>query len=210
MKNRIFFYLLTASIFISCGTSTVIVNVQRPADISVSQSIEKVILANRSTPGKGNIAQNIVEGIFTGEGIGADKKGSEYCIIGLTDMLANSDRYKLKNSGKIILEGTGTSVIPEFLEWVEVNKLCNSYGADALIVLSTFDSDSRIFEGKPVTKTKTINGAKIKEVKYPVTLRMEIESGWRIYDIQKQEIADENTFIEVKEFKSLALNVELN
>ena len=29
---------------------------------------------------------NIVEGIFTGEGI-ADKKGSEYCVMGLTQML---------------------------------------------------------------------------------------------------------------------------
>ena len=42
------------------------------------------------------MAENIVEGLFSGEAIGADKKGSEYCIMGLTQMLSNSERYELK------------------------------------------------------------------------------------------------------------------
>ena len=156
MKIRDLFCLLVISLFMSCGTSTVMVNVQRPADISMPQNIQKVIVANRSVPGKGNITGNIVEGLFTGEGIGADKKGSEYCIMGLIEMLASSDRYELKNSGDILLKGTGTSIFPELLDWNKVRNICSSYGADALIVLSTFDSDSREFEGKSVTRTKTI------------------------------------------------------
>ena len=43
-----------------------------------------------------------------------------------------------------------------------MKKICDTYGADALIVLSTFDSDSRTFEGKKIVKTKTVKGAKIK------------------------------------------------
>ena len=62
-----------------------------------------------------NMAGNIVEGIFTGEGIGADKKGSEYCVMGLTQMLANSERYELRGGGDLNLKGTGTSTFPDLL-----------------------------------------------------------------------------------------------
>jgi len=194
------FYILLVNVFMSCGTSSVIVNVQRPADISVPQSVQKVVVVNRSTAGKGTMVGNIIEGIFSGEGIGADKKGSEYCVMGLTEMLANSERYDLRGGGELSLKGTGTSTFPDLLNWDEVQSICDTYGADALIVLSTFDSDSRTFEGKSVVRTKTVKGAKIKEVKYPVTLIMDIESGWRIYDATKQQIVDVNTFTEVKEF----------
>ena len=186
----------------SCGTATVMVNVQRPADISVPQTVQDVVIANRSIAGKGNKVGNIIEGIFSGEGIGADKKGSEYCMIGLTNMLQNSERYNLKNAGDIVLNGTGTSTFPPLLEWSDVKSVCSSYGADALIVLSTFDSDSRIFEAESVVRTKKVKGAKIKVVEYPVTLIMEIESGWRIYDLTTKKIVDESNFTEVKEFHS--------
>ncbi len=202
MQTSSILYCFSFLFLLSCGTATVMVDVQRPADISVPQHIESVVIANRSTPEKSNIAENILEGILTGEGIGADKKGSEYCVRGLTNMLGTSDRYKLINSGDIILKGTGTSTFPDLLDWLEVQKICDAYGSDAIIVLSTFDSDSRIIEGKSVVKTKTIKGAKIKEVRYPVTLIMEIESGWRIYDASMQKIVDENSFTEVKEFNA--------
>ena len=159
MRNL--FYLLLIFGFASCGVSSVVVNVQRPADISVPQNIQKVIVANRSTPGKGNVANNIIEGLVTGEGIGSDKKGSEYCMMGLTEMLSGSERYELKNAGEISLKGTGTSTFPPLLKWEKVNSICDSYGADALIVLATFDSDSRIFEWRSVVRTKKIKGVKV-------------------------------------------------
>ena len=115
MKLNKLLYLLLVSVFVSCGTSSVIVNIQRPADISVPQSVQKVAVVNRSTAGKENMVGNIVEGIFTGEGIGADKKGSEYCVMGLTQMLANSERYELRGGGDLNLKGTWTSTIPDFL-----------------------------------------------------------------------------------------------
>jgi len=205
MKLRNLIYLFVVSVFMSCGTSTLMVSVQRPADISVPQSVQSVVVANRSIAGKGNKVGNVLEGIFSGEGIGADKKGSEYCIMGITEMLQSSERYSLKAS-EITLNGTGTSTFPEILSWEDVNSICSNYGADALIVLSTFDSDSRTIEGKSVVRTRTIKGAKVKEVKYPVTLVMEIQSGWRIYDNTKQQIVDVNTFTEVKEFVAWGAN----
>ncbi|MBE51347.1 MAG: hypothetical protein CMP51_06635 [Flavobacteriales bacterium] len=195
-------YILIVFLFcFSCGTSTIMVNVQRPADITVPLHIKNVVIANRSTPNKENLAENIVEGILTGEVVGSDKKGSKYCINGLVNALSNSERFALKNQGEIMLKGTGTSQFPDLLSWRKVQKICDQYDADALIVLSTFDSDSREFEGKSVVRNRTIKGAKVREIKYPVTLAMEIQSGWRIYDASKRKIIDVNTFTELKESK---------
>ena len=197
----IYFYSFYILILFSCGTSSLYVDVQQPAQITVSKDIQNVVVANRSIPDKKNLAGNIVEGIITGEGIGADKKGSEYCIEGLSSILSSNDRYNLKNAGDLLLKGTGTSEFPPILNWTEVRDICKSYDADALIVLSTFDSDSREIEGKSVVRTKRVKGAKLREVVYPVTLIMEIKSGWRIYDVNNEKIIDVNTFTEVKEFK---------
>lgn len=186
----------------SCSTSSVFVNIQRPADITISQDIQNVVVVNRSRPSKENLAGNIVEGLFTGEGIGADGKGSEYCVKGLADMLNSSERFTLKNSGAIELKGTGTTSFPVPLDWNEVKSICGSYDGDALLVLSTFDSDSRTIIGSPVSRTRKVKGVKVKELRYPATLIMDIESGWRIYDANKEQIIDENTFVEVKEFKA--------
>ncbi len=201
MIRKIFFLLLVATGFSSCVSSSLFVNIQRPADITISQSINNVVVVNRSRPSREHLSGNIVEGIMSGEGIGVDRKGAEYCVNGLSSMLNNSDRFDLKNAGGIELKGTGTATFPLPLEWNQVQSICGSYDADALLVLATFDSDSRTIVGSPTTTTRKVKGGgKIKEISYPATLIMEIESGWRIYDINKRLIVDENKFIEVKEF----------
>ena len=52
-------YFLLLLILSSCGTSTIMVNVQKPADITVSNNIKNIVLANRTTPSKSNLANNI-------------------------------------------------------------------------------------------------------------------------------------------------------
>ena len=188
--------------FSSCLTSSVVVNIQRPADITISQDIQNIVLVNRSRPSKDNLTGNIVEGLVTGEGIGFDRKGAEYCISGLSNMLEKSDRFLLKNAFGMELKGTGTSSFPIPLDWNQVKSICESYDGDALLVLETFDSDSRTIVGAPVTRKRKVKGVKVKEIAYPATLIMEIESGWRIYDLNKKIIIDENKFTEIKEFSS--------
>lgn len=201
IKQFIFGILVVAGLS-SCSTSSVLVNVQRPADITIPQDIQNIVVVNRSRPSKDNLAGNIVEGLFSGEGIGADRKGAEYCVNGLTDMLVNSERFTLKNIGGIELKGTGTSAFPIPLAWNEVKSICGSYNGDALLVLATFDSDAKTIVGAPVTRTRKVKGIKVKELRYPVTLIMSVESGWRIYDANKEFIIDENKFTEIKEFKA--------
>jgi len=201
--RALFFYSISILFFItSCTTSSVVVSMQRPADITLSQDIKTVVVANRTTPSKKNLAGNIIEGLVSGEGIGTDKRGSEYCLDGLVNLLSNSDRFTPKNIGELELKGTGTASFSEPLKWKKVSKICKSYDADALIVLETFDSDSRIVFGRPITRTVKRKGVKIKEVRHKAILEMKIVSGWRIYDNLNKVIVDENKFTELKEFSA--------
>jgi len=205
LKKLSFGFLIVLGLS-ACTTSSVLVNIQRPADITVSQDIQNVVVVNRSRPSKDNLAGNIVEGLISGEGIGADRKGAEYCVDGLVNMLTNSERFTLKNIDGIELKGTGTSAFPIPLHWNEVKSICGSYDSDALLVLETFDSDSWIRIGTPVTRIRKVKKRKIKELRYPATLTMSVESGWRIYDVNKQHIIDENKFTEIKEFSAWGNN----
>ena len=149
-----------------------------------------------------NLTNNVVEGLITGEAIGLDKRGAEYCMLGFVNTISKSERFVLKNPEAMELKGTGTSSFPIPLDWNQVKSICQSYGGDVLVVLETFDSDSRRFVGDPVKITRRKKGVKVKKLSYPATLIMEIESGWRIYDLNNKEIIDENKFTEIKEFSA--------
>ena len=201
IKQIVCIVLIIASLS-SCVTSSVLVNVHRSADITINKDIQNVVVVNRSRPSKDNLVGNIFEGLISGEGIGTDRKGSEYCVEGLAGMLNDSERFSLKNVGGIELKGTGTSSFPIPLAWSEVKSICGSYDGDALLVLETFDSDYQVLVGPPVARTRKLKGIKVKELRYPATLIMDVESGWRIYDVNKERIIDENKYIEIKEFNS--------
>ena len=202
MIKQIVYISLIVTFLSSCVTSSVLINLQRPADITINNDIKNVVVVNRSRPSKDNLAGNIVEGLISGEDIGADRKGAEYCVEGLLGMLNKSERFSLKNQGGIDLKGTGTSSFPIPLAWNEVKSICGSYDGNALLVLETFDSDSRVLVGPPVVRTRKVKGIKVKELRYPSTLIMEVESGWRIYDVNKEKIIDENKYLEIKEFNA--------
>ena len=208
MIKQIVYIVLIIMSLSSCVTSSVLVNIHRPADITINKSIQNVVVVNRSRPSKDNLVGNFVEGLISGEGIGADKKGAEYCVNGLVSMLNSSERFSLKNQGGIELKGTGTSSFPIPLKWNEVKSICGSYDGDALLVLETFDSDSRVLVGSPVARIRKIKGIKVKELRYPASLTVEVESGWRIYDVNKREIIDENKYIEIKEFNAWGSSAE--
>ena len=168
--KEVFCGFLITSMLSSCVTSTIVLDVQRPADITISQNIKNLVIVNRSRPSKENLVENITEGLISGEGIGYDRRGAEYCVEGLSKMLSNSERYRLKNPGGMELKGTGTSDFPDPLDWNEVISIWGSYDGDALLVLETFDSDSRTVVGDPITRTRKVKGAKIKELRYPASL----------------------------------------
>ena len=79
-----YIFLISLLIITSCSISSIPLTVTRPADIDVPNNIKNILVLNRSLPSKGNQAENILDGILSGETIGLDKYGSEECVLGLS------------------------------------------------------------------------------------------------------------------------------
>ena len=60
MFRNAFFILLFLLGLSSCITSSVVVRMQRPADITIEANIKNVLIVNRSRPSKDNLTENIV------------------------------------------------------------------------------------------------------------------------------------------------------
>jgi len=200
----------------SCSVSNLSLDVVRPAEIDVSTNIKNVVIINRSLPSKQNQAENILDGLFSGEGVGDDKKGAEMCVRTLHQNLLNApstiSRFNVIESDGLLhgdqFLGTGTADFPKPIKWKKINKLSKNYDLDGLIVLETFDSESSIINGGVVEKIKKINGEKIKQKFIEAYLNIQVQAGWRIYDIVNKKIIDEKVFTDFKEFSALGNNFE--
>jgi hypothetical protein len=199
MLKYLYTVILFAGILIlnSCKSSYISVDVLEPARIDVPQEIKSLVIANRSLPAKDKRAGNIIEGVFTGEGLFNDRLGSEQCVIGAVDLINNSPRFKSHLAGDMDIRGTGTGRFPEPLEWSFVRQTCNRYNVDAMVTLATFDSDSHIDYHRH-EYTREEDGEKIRVVEFGADLDMTISAGWRIYYPDKLAIVDENVYVDRK------------
>lgn len=198
MKKSIFISAIVIVLFIvSCKTTSVYIEVLKPAEINIPGKHEKITVINRSLPGKGSKGGNFVEGLFTGEGVHQDRNASDNCINNFTITVNEAPKYLAIMGDVFDVRGTGTKEWPLPLDWDTVSKITDYYKTDLLIVLETFDSDTRYFSH--VEKhTKTVDGEKITVNKYTEGLEVFIDAGWRIYDPAKKSILDQNTFRDAK------------
>ena len=81
------------------------------------------------------------------------------------------------------LKGTGTGNFPKPIKWKKINKLFSNYDFDGLLVLETFDSESFVLNGGLIEKIRIRNKKKVKEKVVQAFLNIEVQAGWRIYDI---------------------------
>ncbi len=148
MKKLFLFSIITS--FLASCTSTINLPVLKPADVTLPQDIQKFTLVNRTKPDKKNQLWNIVEGALTGEGVYQDREGADQCLSGLMSIMQQTPRYTITQAS-IEYKGTGTEQFALPLPWEEVDLLCKQYNSEALIVLESFDTDSKMtFDSKPV------------------------------------------------------------
>ncbi len=176
----------------SCNPTTQI-QVLQPAAFAVPDHIATVVTINRSIPPKK--FWKTVEGVFTGEGIGQDKEGARHALGALSNALTRTPRFAVKQSG-IEMEGSGNFRLPLPLLWEDVNRICEQYGADALVALEAYDTDV-LEECEPrEVKSKGKEGNTIIKTQYDAHLSMDVKLGWRMYDPKSQQIIDEFSIIE--------------
>ena len=198
MKVKFTNYLLLILVplaFASCRTSSVQVEMLKPATISFPKQIRQVGVINRSLPAKGQGFRTFLEGFVTGESIGADREGSQECMRGLASGLNSNPRLTAVVIEGVDYRGTGTAEWPEFLDWYDVNDLCNRFRVDAIVALETFDSDITLRQGSRQVE-RTINKKKVMVTEYTGDLRLVVRSGWTIYQPQGRQIIDRNAFFD--------------
>lgn len=207
MKNIVVYSLIAVAIaFTSCATSSISVRVLKPADITLPSNIKTVAIMNRSLADKDSKLGNIIEGVLTGEQLFGDREGSEKCIIGLYDQLNTTDRFVPclpKDVEKY--KGTGTDKWPEPLKEGDIEGICRSCKADALIVLETFDSDQGLKYNDVERTRKNNDGTTAKYMAKVAHLDIGISAGWRIYYPVKKEIIDQNVFVDHKHWDAEGL-----
>ena len=189
MSDKNFFPLLMLVVLFSACMSTTYVQVLEPAQLDMEERIKTLVLVNRTQPQ--SKVGNILEGIVTGEGIGQDRSGTQQALAGLNRLLIESPRFEAKLTN-IVLQGSGSGFnFPVPLIWQEVENICRSYNAEALIALETYDTDSKITGGTKEVTRKDKNGKIFKEIVHTANQRVRIKMGFRIYDPVRKSIIDE-------------------
>lgn len=199
-QNLLLFIILLA--FSACKTTYVTVNVLKPAHITVPSKVNNLVFVNRSLPAKSERFKNILEGAVTGEGVLADRRGSEECIKGVIASLNQSPRFKAVAPGNVDLRGTGTREFPPVLDWRVVEDICRQNQAEALITLETFDSNNSVQVGERQAERKE-GETTVKYTEFRATLNVEIETGWRIYYPAERRIIDQNIFTDGRSWSSV-------
>lgn len=185
-------YLLIAVILTSGCMKTTYVSIMRPAPLTIPSSIKSIALVDRTLPSNNYV--NILEGIVTGETIGQDRQAVQQVFEGLLYTMTQSGRYTvIKTSIELKCPGNGI-VIPEPLSWAEVERICNSQQADALLTIEAFDSDFIVTNGSKVVETKNKEGQPIKTTEFYAEGIAGVKVGFRLYDPVQKVITDQYNF----------------
>ena len=170
---------------------TTTVQALEPAEMTVSQHIQSIVIVNRTKPG-GNVF-NVLEGLFSGEAIGQDKSGSRAWVNGLAAALRNSPRFEHAVSDiRLAGGGTGTS-FSDPLEWTEVSRICEAHSVDALVALETYDTDSRVTVLKMLEVVKE-GKQKVERVIFVAEEVVTVKLGVRFYDPVNEDVLDQASF----------------
>jgi hypothetical protein len=197
MKNKYLLLPLMAFFIVSCKTATVSIDVLKPAEINIPHEFSKITVINRSLATKGEQGGNIIEGLFTGEGIHQDRNASYNCVNNFAMSVNEAPKFLVNFAEDFDIRGTGTKEWPIPIAWDTVSKITKQYNTDLLIALETFDSDSRYFSNVE-NYTTTVNGESVTKQRYIEGVEIFIDAGWRIYDPNKKVIVDQNTFRDSK------------
>jgi len=172
----------------SCMQSTTL-RVLQPAQLTVPEHINTIALVDRSKPSNGWL--NALEGLFTGEAIGQDRRSRQEAVNGLTNALTRTPRFQVKNTGIEMSGSKAGASMPYPLEWSEIEKICKDYDTDAVVTIESFDSDNSTSTTKSLNKRKDKNGKEYTETTFNSRQRTSVRIGWRTYDPSRKVIFDE-------------------
>ena len=179
MQRAIILFLVLL-IISSCKVTNVSYSGLRPADVTLPKEIQNVVLVNRYKADRRNQWLNVVEGLFTGEILFADKRGVEQSLAALQTRLQDGPKYNVAIASEQ-LTGTGTGIIPPPLTSNQIWELCQINNADAVVAIESFDSDINI-TAEPRQRKRTVNGQEVIENYFEAIEQVRINMTWRTYN----------------------------
>ncbi|MDQ1296906.1 MAG: hypothetical protein QG611_885 [Bacteroidota bacterium] len=191
----------------SCKTQQLYLNVVEPAPVTLSQDIKSVGVINRSMPTDQTKILDVIDKVFTLEGVDLDKDGAEQAINGLSDELLNNNRFsEIKNLKDIDFRTPRLGIFPVPLSWDIVNKICKERRTDALFSLEYYDTDTRLHYSTRNVDVDTPLGISIPGIEHLAEMETIVKTGWRIYDPASQVIADEFNHVQSVVFTGRGIN----
>jgi hypothetical protein len=198
--------ILMVSIFASCKTNELYINVLQPAPVTMPPNIKTVGIINRSIPTDETKLVDILDKVFSLEGADLDRDGAWESIGGLSEELKTNNRFtEVKLLNDIDFRASRIGILPPPLSARLVDSLCKVTGSDALFALERFDTDTKVSYSTPSGKIETPLG-NIPMIGLQVSMETIIKTGWRMYAPAGIGILDEFNFLESLVFSGKGIN----
>lgn len=159
--------------------------------VYLPDDVRSIAVVNRSLTNEEDTDGKLIEAIATSEIAGSDRLASDECIKGVFDAVQGMQGTQLVIPEKLRLYGTGTREMPELLDWDLVAGICASEGADALLVLETFDSNTDLFQKAAIEQVTSIITTGTPKTTPPGQVRMNVVCYWRLYHPENKAIIDQ-------------------
>ncbi|SDC90447.1 hypothetical protein SAMN04488104_10094 [Algoriphagus faecimaris] len=197
MKNHLLkslFLFGILSLTVACSKNVTMTRLM-PAAVTVPSEIQKIVILDRTKPQ--NEMVSVIEGLITGELPFEVRNAIEATLSSLQQTLNTSPRYEVVRANQRLTGGMFGQIFPSPLDWYTVERICQEYQADAVLVLENFNSDFVTTDRVQMIKKTVGEGkeARTVEVKgvYMEGLA-DVSAGFRLYDPIGKNIIDQQRF----------------
>lgn len=159
-------------------------------EVYLPDSVHSIAIVNRSITDEDAKGAKVSEAIMSTE-IGSDYLASDACVKGVYDAIIKLPQTELIIPAELRMQGTGTREIPELLEWDLVEDICRKEGADLLLVLETFDSNTDLLIKTTTEQISSIIATGRPKASPPSQVSMNVAAYWRLYDPGTRRIVDQ-------------------
>lgn len=207
--EKILGLIIAAGLMLQLSSCSKTVTMTRlvPATINVSPEIQKIVIVDRTKPQSEVVS--VIEGLITGELPFEVRNSIEATLSSLQQTLNTSPRFEVIRANQRLTGGMFGQIFPNPLDWYTIERLCDEYQADAVLVLENFSADFVTTDREQLIK-KTVgegNNARTVEVK---GIYMEgiadVSAGFRLYDPVQKSIIDQQRFQKTNTWSAEAEN----
>jgi len=122
-------------------------------------------------------------------GIGADNAGRSAAVDALINELAHSPRFDVVVPVSAV-NYVDSSLFDTLMPWDVAEKICDDVGAQAIVSLEAFDSDSSMDVDRE-ERTEYVDGKERTYSVFTATRTTDVLTAWRIYDPSRKALLDD-------------------